>query len=45
MVEVSCANLAPEARQITILYEGEITSTRTSVLVSDPIRFVKPASE
>jgi hypothetical protein len=45
MVKVSCTSLPPQGRDITIIYEGEITSTETSALVCDTIRFVNPASQ
>lgn len=42
-VKVDCKGLPTPAHRITIIYEGEITSTQTGALVTDPIRFVKPA--
>ncbi len=43
-VTIDCKGLPPSAHEITLIYEGEITSTETGALVTDPIRFVKPAS-
>ncbi len=36
-------SLPKAARDITIVYEGEVTSIQLGTTVCDPIRFVKPA--
>jgi hypothetical protein len=42
-LRVDWRHLPQDARQMTIIYEGEVVSAQTGKLVCDPIRFVKPA--
>jgi hypothetical protein len=43
VMNVDWKTLPPEAKARTIIYEGEVTAVETGQLVTDPIRFVKPA--
>jgi len=43
VMNVDWKQLPPDARKRTIVYEGEVTAAETGELVTNPIRFVKPA--
>jgi hypothetical protein len=43
VMNVDWKTLPAEAKRRTIIYEGEVTAAETGRLVTDPIRFVKPA--